>query len=85
MNIIYLAQRETFVMRSIYVKARSKKELNARLDAGHRVLGIVYVECNEELRSLVSMPHGTVVRLRKSRVSACHASGTWDAIKQTVR
>lgn len=87
MRVVYSAPSfaEQLTM-SIYIKAKSKADLNKRLDAGDSLLVTDYKpDGSTELRSLRCLPHGTVVRLRRSSVRAPFAYAKWDAIKQRVK
>jgi hypothetical protein len=71
--------------KAIYISAKGRAALNLKLDAGVPVFGTVYTApMDEDYERLDAMPHGTVVRMRKSRVHATHATGIWDAIDRQV-
>lgn len=91
MQVIYSAinRKERATMtRSVYVRAKSKVELNARLDAGHSILARSYYPTGAfDLVSLVSQPHGTIVRIyHKTNGSSpiVKAYCKWDANKRKV-
>lgn len=71
--------------KTIYINAKHKKDLLMRLDAGVPVFGSVFDGLNEDIERLQSMPHGTRVALRRSRVRPTFAVMTWDAINGTCK
>jgi hypothetical protein len=86
--IIYSAlNRREVTMSKLYVRAKSKVELNQRLDAGVPVFGIEYHMGSENMRRLDAMPDGTVISIYSKTYGSTPVAksyGKWNARKRRV-
>jgi hypothetical protein len=72
----------------LYVKAKSKKEINERLSAGDQVLGVNFsIFGDGGTYGLETVADGTVIAVFEKEVSGspyAKSYGTWNAKKQRV-
>lgn len=78
-------------IRTVYVRAKSKADLNRKL-AANMPLGageaIEYTPYTEQRFALRDLPHGTVIKIYDKFVGGrpyAKAYGQWDSRKQRVR
>lgn len=72
----------------VYVKAKSKKEINRRLEAGETVVGVEHKLGDETIWPLTNLPDGAVIKVwdKMSMGSPyAHAYGNWNQRKGRVK